>query len=266
MSVDWTERVKTPYGELIFPKHDEWILRETKLTGYWELLLVSEIEKCLPKGGVMVDAGAFVGTHTIAAATKVGLEGKIFSFEPQRLIHQLLCFNVANNNLVNVKTFNAALGHDYRPRIWMSDTVVNDYKPTFPRESYKYFDLPETTHINYGGICLGENGDETYMISLDSLMPQFHRLDVIKADLQGCEPLFFWGAREIIKKFKPTIFYELDYTFHVDEAMRRTLTPTDEQAKFDYVTWLQSEAGYGKPVHLDPLNWRISPLEPSPTQ
>ena len=44
------------------------------------------------------------------------------------------------------------------------------------------------------------------MITLDSL--RLNNVSFIKADLQGAETLFLWGARETIKRCKPALRFE----------------------------------------------------------
>jgi len=49
-------------------------------------------------GWSILDIGANMGAHTIALARLVGPTGKVLSFEPQRIIFQALCANVALND------------------------------------------------------------------------------------------------------------------------------------------------------------------------
>ena len=58
----------------------------------------------------IIDIGANNGHFTVEFAQYVGDNGKVHSFEPQRIIFQQLCGNVFLNGLDNVYTYNVALG------------------------------------------------------------------------------------------------------------------------------------------------------------
>ena len=90
--------------------NDAFIGRSLDLYGEWcddELHILGQI---LKPGDVVVDAGANIGTHTVAFAQAVGPNGLVVAFEPQRLVHQSLCGNIALNGLTNVTTLLAAVG------------------------------------------------------------------------------------------------------------------------------------------------------------
>ena len=59
----------------------------------------------------ILDIGANIGTFT-TWLSKAFPNGKIYSFEPQRAVFQMLSGNVAINNLYNVYTHNIALGEE----------------------------------------------------------------------------------------------------------------------------------------------------------
>lgn len=53
-------------------------------------------------GDTVVDVGGNIGTVTLALAERVGAGGQVHVFEPQRLVFQLLCANLALNGITNV--------------------------------------------------------------------------------------------------------------------------------------------------------------------
>ena len=61
---------------------------------------------------------------------------------------------------------------------------------------------------NYGALQLGTCGTEIEMITLDSLMSSVSKIKLLKVDVEGSEPLVFYGARKIIKRDMPIIIYE----------------------------------------------------------
>src|SRR5262245_11408475 len=61
-------------------------------------------------GDTVVEVGANIGAHTVFLSRMVGETGKVYAFEPQRIVFQTLCANVALNSLTNVHCFHSAVG------------------------------------------------------------------------------------------------------------------------------------------------------------
>src|SRR5205807_114456 len=53
----------------------------------------------------VIDAGANIGSHALAFSKFVGRHGRVYAFEPQRLVYQLLAANLAANGITNVYSF-----------------------------------------------------------------------------------------------------------------------------------------------------------------
>ena len=59
----------------------------------------------------ILDVGANIGGFTLPIAKHVSsLNGKVYAFEPQRIVFQQFCANVFLNRLDNVHAYNIALG------------------------------------------------------------------------------------------------------------------------------------------------------------
>ena len=67
------------------------------------------------EGTDVIDIGANNGNFTIEFAELVGDNGKVYAFEPQRIIFQQLCGNVFLNGLDNVYTYNVPKTTDHQP-------------------------------------------------------------------------------------------------------------------------------------------------------
>lgn len=143
----------------------------------------------IKEGDVCIDCGANLGYHTVCMAKQVGPQGKIFSFEPLRIIYQQLNGNVFLNNLRNVVCINAALG---------------DSKKTV-RMGRVNFDAPG---VNIGGTKVGGTGDMVEMIKLDDVVAE--TVSFIKLDVQGSEVLLLDGAQQLIQKSRPVLFFEVE--------------------------------------------------------
>ncbi len=145
-------------------------------------------------GWVVVEVGANLGAHTVVLAKTVGPRGFVIAFEPQRVIFQILCANVAINALGNVYTHQAAVGRE-------------PGSITVPPLDY-------TEVRNYGGLPLGEwtEGESVPLLTIDSLnLPACHFL---KIDVEGMEGDVIAGAEETIRRFKPMLYVENDRAEH----------------------------------------------------
>ena len=149
---------------------------------------------------MILDIGANLGTFTVALAKHIAPRGgKIYSFEPQRIVFYQLCGNVFLNRLENASPQNIAL------------SGVNERKE-IPAMNFH-------AALNIGGYSLvpGKDAQE----KLETTDPcEFRRLDdfelpsritMIKIDVEGMEMEVFRGAINRISKdgFPPILFESL---------------------------------------------------------
>lgn len=76
------------------------------------------------EGKFCVDVGANIGLHTVFLSRRVGANGKVFAFEPERHNFDLLQRNIALNGLTNVEAHRMALS-DHRGFAELSVDAVN---------------------------------------------------------------------------------------------------------------------------------------------
>jgi FkbM family methyltransferase len=176
------------HGYIISNKHDAVIGRSLQVYGEWcegELQLLGQL---LQPGDVVLDVGAHIGTHTIFFADKVGPEGWVFAFEPQRIPFQTLCANITLNALTNVTALQKAAGAAH------GQIATPELDPT--------------VRTNFGAVALKDysRGIPIDMIPIDSL--ELDRCNLIKADVEGMERNVLEGAQETIQRCKPILFLE----------------------------------------------------------
>ena len=144
---------------------------------------------------VIFDIGANIGTFT-SWLCKIFPDSKIYCFEPQRLVYQMLCGNIAINNWENCYTYNMG----------MSD--VNDIIPMTEPDYYSEQDFG-TISLNDPKI---DHRPKNFIevITLDKFVQKFYinKIDFIKIDVEGMELSVLTGAEETLKKFRPAIFIE----------------------------------------------------------
>lgn len=100
------------HGDMLFLRRDQYVGRSLERYGEFSELEGELFGQLLRPGHVVVEVGANIGAHTVHLAKLVGAGGTVFAFEPQRVIFQILCANVALNALFNVHTYHAGLGSE----------------------------------------------------------------------------------------------------------------------------------------------------------
>lgn len=200
------------HGTFLYPANDAYIGRALELYGEWSEGEVKLIEHFVGDGACVVEVGSNLGSHTVPLARLVGPNGRVIAFEPQRLIHQILCANLMNNRVFNVQSFNAAVG--------------NNGKDVFVPEIH----LGQA--YNFGAVRVGSvGGHRVPTMTIDSL--DLQRVDFIKIDAEDCEPQVLLGAFETIQRHRPAMLIE--YNLHMRAAIDRVLR------LFDYRAWFFNE-------------------------
>jgi FkbM family methyltransferase len=176
------------HGIFAYNVNDTFIGRSLDQYGEWSESELAILFQVLQPGGVVIDAGANIGTHTVAFAKRVTASGLVIAFEPQRLTYQLLCANIALNALVNVRAINAAV----------SDAVGHVKIPA----------LNPAIENNFGGMrAIGhEQGERVDTLRIDDV--QMPRCSMIKIDVEGLEARVLAGARQTIAAHRPVLFVE----------------------------------------------------------
>lgn len=180
---------------VLFPKDNA--VSQSIIKGYqyepyiFQFLVDNDIKL---RGKTVVEAGSNNGNFTVDFAMLVGETGKVFAFEPQRIVYYQLCGNIFLNGLTNVWCHNVALGDE---------------------NSISRIELPDYYSkgtVNFGDVCVKSNINQSYdtvqVKRLDDY--DFDELSVIKADVQGYELFVLRGALQTIGKHRPYVFIEIE--------------------------------------------------------
>lgn len=184
---------KCRYGLMIYNNKDIWVGRSIERYGEFSESEVQVFRDAIKPGDFVLDIGANIGCHSMALARIVGPQGTVFSYEPERINFNTLAGNIALNNLQNVYAFQKAFG-----------------------SSSGFIAVPELDRertVNFGGLSLCEDYSSApnYTVPLVTLdEQQFLKVNFIKMDIEGMEKLAIEGGKEVISKFKPTLYVEDD--------------------------------------------------------
>lgn len=151
---------------------------------------VDVFQEVVQAGDTVVEVGANIGAHTLALAKVVG-HGMVLAFEPQRLIFQTLCGNLALNSVSNVWAEQRAVGAK------AGTAVITALDPYYWQ--------------NFGGLPINftTQGETVEQIALDQL--ELPRCNFIKADCEGSELAVLQGAEATIQRLRPWLYIEFDH-------------------------------------------------------
>ena len=201
----------------------------------WEVLDL--IEKHAKIASTVVDAGAYIGTHTLVMARSVGPEGHVYSFEPVASVADQIRRNVQLNGLTNVSVVGKALGN----------ATTAGFMLDPGRVQAKACTLDDIENGKLG--CNQENvaRDAPFeMVRLDDF--ELQNVSLLKIDVEGHEMDVLKGGRQTIEREKPIIIIE------VWEDVRRAALGNTRDEVLRYIEGL----GYGT-EQLDGRNYLAVP-------
>lgn len=136
----------------------------------------------IPEGGVVIDAGAAIGDHTVAYVNKTKNPRNVIAFEPN-----IEMFKCLQHNCPGVQMRCWALGEKTGKGMMRHN------------------------NSNAGASFISENGDyEVAVVALDDVFDQFdtNKLDFYKLDVEGMEVKALRGSVRTIEKYRPVIICE----------------------------------------------------------
>lgn len=168
--------------------------------GEWEPHVRTAIERAAQPDGIAVDAGAYIGTHTI---TMSRCFRTVHAFEPQLGIYQMLCANLALNSRLNVVTHNAGL-YDRAGSMRLAPQERQDVEVFIHENAPNYSQISNAAALTFDFVP--EGGGDVKAIALDDMA--LKDVAVIKIDTQGADLRVLRGAQGTIRRCQPTVLFE----------------------------------------------------------
>lgn len=181
--------------------NDVFISEKIRRKGVWEAFETRLMLSLLRPGDHVLDIGANIGWYTVAAARRVGPQGRVFAFEPDRRNFTILGANVRENRIECARLLRAALGRSAgKARIQPASVNQGDIRVrAFSQEA------------------AGSDSREVPVVALDDFLaeePEFSltKLRVLKMDVQGFEWEVLAGARRLFESLptRTVCFVEFD--------------------------------------------------------
>ena len=174
-----------------------YVLDMSDLVDWWIFMrladpVVTVVRDLLKPGMTCVDCGANMGYVSFAMAQEVGAGGRVFSFEPFP---------------GNASRFKRNLEANTLPQLELQSIGIC-------AESGGYR-MSRVSEHNAGMSRISSGADEGVPVDLITLddfveLKQLDRIDLIKIDVEGYEYEVLRGAIALLRRFRPTLVFELD--------------------------------------------------------
>lgn len=208
------------YGDITVVKDDTSISYWIKKNMIWEENILKILCEHLKKRpGTFIDAGAFIGPHSIGVS-KIIPGTKIVAFEPSKLAFSCLEENATRCYTPNSEIYNIALGNESGKGFMVYNGDGNPGGSGLKKEVHD-----NNTQMN-----------EVNIRTLDSF--NIDNVSVIKIDTEGQEDNVILGAANTIKKYKPVLVVEIQ-----GGCTYSTATPEQKRA-IEKTTALIQSLGY----------------------
>lgn len=197
--------VSTDIGSFIVNRNDigvGWQLSEYGTYDPNELQAIRTLLKILRikiSNLVALDIGANIGVHSVILSEEVGSNGKVYAFEAQRIIFNMLAGNIALNSLNNVWCHHNAVSD----AAGLIDIPIFDYGRSM---SFGSVEFEGEQKENIGQKPLSGTPEKVPALAIDSM--NFEQLNFIKIDVEGMEIKVLKGCERSIAIHRPLILIE----------------------------------------------------------
>ena len=187
------------HGPMLFNRNDQYVGESLRRYGEFSPGESDLFRQIVQPGMTVVEVGANIGAHTVELSRLAGPAGRVVAFEPQRLVFQVLCANLALNSCANVHALPYAVGAQ------TGEILVPVLAPD--------------RRNNFGGLSLRDatQGERVRLVTIDDLA--LGACHVLKLDLEGMEVEALKGAARTIATHRPFIYAENDRRDRSEELL-----------------------------------------------
>jgi FkbM family methyltransferase len=188
--------VQSKHGPVLVNRHDFYMGQALLKYGEYSELELQFLLMLLRFPGLVIEVGANMGTLTVPLAAELARQGReMLVFEPQPVIFQQLCANLALNGLMNVKALPYACGKE---------------------NGAVQFAVPDSRALgNFGATSMqaspvaATRTETVQCVRLDDLVGSAE-VGMMKIDVEGFELRVLQGCVGILERSKPVLYVEND--------------------------------------------------------
>ncbi len=216
-------------GPMLYNKHDIFMGGSLQKYGEFSIREQEVFAQIVGPGALGVEGGANIGAHTVELSRLAGRDGEVHAFEPQRIVFQALCANLALNQCTNVFARQSAVG----------ENVGSISVPP----------LDPSVRYNFGGVSLRGviHGETVPLVTLDSL--DLPACQLLKVDVEGMEVEVLKGSEQLIQTHRPIMYLENDREERSEELLR-IVDRLDYKAYWHFPRVFNPDNFYGDTVNI----------------
>lgn len=223
------ETYNTKYGTITLYQNEAYIGGVFKSGEYWDEDSLLKLRSFIDPDKNILEIGGHCGTSTVVYSSYLNEPNKVFVYEPQKNMYNLLVRNILQNNLENkiIATNKGVFCYTGIGR--MNNTDLDGGMGNVTKRYNEENHLP----CNFGGLALGNNGETIELITIDDM--NLENIGFIHCDAQGSENFIFSKGINTITKYRPVILFENNYIYarYLYEQVCNTYPNFVEESVFD---------------------------------
>lgn len=249
------ETYNTSYGLITLYKNDVYIAGDFKNGGYWDIDTLLKLYKYIDPTRNILEIGGHCGTSSIVYSSFLHDKQKLYVYEPQLNMYNLLVQNINQNNLQN-----KIIPYNLGVFCFEGNGTMNniDLDGGGGVVSKRYVE-ENNLNCNFGGIGLGEDGENIKLTTIDNM--NIDDIGFIHCDAQGSENFILSKGIETIRKYRPLILYENNELYdgrHLYDNVCKTYPNYKEESIFDIKKYCMEQLNYSS--YIDRFNGSLDTL------
>jgi FkbM family methyltransferase len=248
------QQFNTNYGLINLYNNDCFITGSFKQGNYWDEDTLLKLKAYINPTRNILEIGGHCGTSSIVYSSFLNNDNKIFVYEAQQNMFNLLVQNINQNKLQHkIIPYNLGL-FCYEGNAKMNNIDLDGGGGIVSSR----YNEENNLNCNFGGICLGNDGENINVTTIDSL--NLDDIGFIHCDAQGSENFIFSKGIETITKHRPIILYENNelYGKYLYDNVCSSYPNYKEESKFDIKKYCIEELNYS--MFIDKFNGSIDTL------
>ena len=201
----------------------------------------------------ILEIGGHCGTSSIVYSSFLNDNTKMYVYEPQHNMYNLLVQNIKQNNLLN-----KIIPNNLGVFCFEGNGKMNSIDLDCGGVVSKRYNEENNLGCNFGGICLGNDGENINLTTIDNM--NLDNIGYIHCDAQGSENFIFSKGIETIKKYRPVILYENTdfYGTYLYDNICKSYPNYKEESVFDIKKYCMEQLSYSS--FIDNFNGGIDTL------
>lgn len=248
------ETYNTDYGKITLYKNEFYIGESFKQNKYWDIDTLLKLRQFIDPNRNILEIGGHCGTSTMVYSSFLSNENKIYVYEPQRNMYNLLVKNIHQNNLQHKIIPNHLGVFCFEGSGKMNDIDLDGGGGVV----LKRYNEENNLGCNFGGIGLGSDGENIMLTTIDNM--KIDNIGYIHCDAQGSENFIFSKGIETIMKYRPVILYENNevYGRYLYDNVCKTYDNYKEESTFNIKKYCMENLKYSG--YIDSFNGSFDTL------